>query len=140
MEDVISYLEKDLKFLLIRPNGTPAFHGPAEERLMKTLDVPDRQEFECLLQKLGSVHEKEVMFNLTEFVRRHHSRKVDDSKTRPYLANTQTIRAFFEQFKENAMPRTRLDMWKMLSRALIQYERILRGNYPNNIMRMRRLI
>lgn len=128
LEEVVSHLEKELKFLLIRPDGNPAVSGTLCERLMKTLDVPDQQEFEILLKKLASFPEKESMFHLTEFVRRHHSRKVDDTKTRPYLTDPQSIRDFFEQYKKNAVPRNRLDMWKMLSRALVQYETILRGN------------
>lgn len=128
-EDVMGHLEKELKFLLIRPDESPAVNGTRCERLMKTLDIPDQQEFETLLQKLGSIPEKEIMAQLTEFVRRHHSRNVDDTKTRHYLTDANSIRSFFERYGENAVPRNRLDMWKMLARALIQYERILRGTF-----------
>ena len=137
LDEVIQHLENELKFLLIRPDGNPTVSGTLCEQLMKTLDVPDLQEFETLLKKLASVPEKETMLHLTEFVRRHHSRKVHDAKTRPYLTDPQTIREFFEQFKKNALPRSRLDMWKMLARALVQYERILRGNSLSKLTHFR---
>lgn len=122
----MSRLENHVSFLV-----TDTFRqiGNVKERLMKMLDIPDENAFRVLLTSLKSVPDRYVIKELTLYVDRQQRRPVDLPETsRQYLSDPASIRAYFADFKETAMPKNRLDMWKMLARALIQYERILRGN------------
>lgn len=103
--------------------------GSTKERLMKVLDIPDETEFRVLLTTMRSVMDRDLVKELSSFIRHQQSRPADQPVTsRRYLMDPGTIRAHFSRFKETAVPKKRLDMWKMLARALIQYERILRGD------------
>lgn len=106
--------------------------GSTKERLMKALDLTDEQEFRALLTSILTVPDKDVMKELACFLHQQRSRPADQpASSRRYLVDAASIRAHFSLFKETAVPKTRMDMWKLLSRALIKYERILRGNKKN---------
>lgn len=99
-----------------------------KERLMKVLDVPDENAFRVLLTRMKSVPDRHVIKELTMYIDGQQRQPVDLPETsRSYLSDAASIRAFFSNLKSTAIPKNRLDMWKMLSRALIQYEQILRG-------------
>lgn len=103
--------------------------GSTKEKLMKVLDIPDETEFRVLLTTMRSVMDRDLVKELSSFIHHQQSRPADQPVTsRRYLMDAGTIRSHFSRFKETAMPKKRMDMWKMLARALIQYERILRGN------------
>jgi hypothetical protein len=117
-------LDKNLKFL----TDTVASVDNAKERLMKALDIPDEHEFRILLSAMRLVPDSDLMKELACYIHQQRSRPADQPvTTRFYLADVATIRSHFQLFKETAVPKKRLDMWKMLARALIQYEQILRG-------------
>lgn len=122
---MIDRLEKNLKFLTETvPNAESS-----KERLMKVFDIPDEHEFRILLKSMQKVPDSDIMKELACYIHEQRARPADQPATsRRYLVDAGTIRAHFALFKESAVPKSRLDMWKMLSRALIQYERILRGN------------
>jgi hypothetical protein len=125
LDKEIERLEKNLKFLT---DAVVCADNP-KERLMKALDFPDEHEFRVMLSSIRSVPDSELMKELACYVHLQRSRPADQPVTsRRYLTDAAAIRSHFELFKETAVPKKRLDMWKMLARALIQYERILRGN------------
>lgn len=130
LEEVINHLEKELRFLLTSNSDTTALDR--QEKLKKALDLPDDQEFRAILYGLASSSKRgcdsEVLKDLAQRIRMQRTQSVTDpATTRAYLADPISIRAHFGSFKETAVPRVRLDLWKMLSKALIQYERLLRG-------------
>ena len=128
--EVIDRLEKNLKFLT---ETVPNIEG-TKERLMKVLDIPDEHEFRLLLKTMQTVPDSEFVKELACYIHQQRARPADQPATsRLYLVDPATIRAHFSLFKETAVPKSRLDLWKMLSRALIQYERILRGNQFESI-------
>nr|CAH0109653.1 unnamed protein product [Daphnia galeata] len=123
LDKEIERLEKNLKFLT---DAVVCADNP-KERLMKALDIPDEHEFRVMLSSIRSVPDSELMKELACYVHLQRSRPADQPVTsRRYLTDAAAIRSHFELFKETAVPKKRLDMWKMLARALIQYERILR--------------
>lgn len=124
LEQVVVRLEKNLRFL----TDTISEVDSPKERLMKALDIPDEHEFHVLLTAMHSVPDSDILKELACYIQQQRSRPADQPvTTRRYLADAATIRNHFELFKETAVPKKRLDMWKMLARALVQYERILRG-------------
>ena len=128
LDQVMDRLEKDLGFLLMADGSDPP--KDRQERLKKALDLTDDQEFRAVLSNLRSIQPAKVTRELTERIGLQKSRKassLDPSAARAYLTDVSSIRAHFRRFKETAVPRVRLQLWAMLSRALIQYERILRG-------------
>ncbi|KZS13586.1 putative Dynein regulatory complex protein 1 [Daphnia magna] len=123
LEQVVVRLEKNLQFL----TDTISEVDSPKERLMKALDIPDEHEFHVLLTDMHSVPDSDILKELACYIQQQRSRPADQPvTTRRYLADAATIRNHFELFKETAVPKKRLDMWKMLARALVQYERILR--------------
>lgn len=124
-------LEKHLKFLVIDSQWNAA---TAKERLMKVFDITDESVFHSLLTRMRGIADCDLLKELACFVHQQQSRPADQPvSSRRYLTDVATIRAHFSQFKETAVPKKRLDMWKMLARALIQYEMILRGNHQSKL-------
>lgn len=132
LEEVMENLEKNLGFLLMtggQEEDPPVRPEERRERLRKALDLSDDQELRALLSSLRPVKPREVTNELARKIRSHKVQSVDPSTVRTYLTDASTIRAHFGRFKDTAVPPIRLRLWKMLSRALIQYERILRGKF-----------
>lgn len=124
-------LEKHLQFLVIDSQRNAA---TAKERLMKVFDITDESVFHSLLTRMRGIADCDLLKELACFVHQQQSRPADQPvSSRRYLTDVATIRAHFSQFKETAVPKKRLDMWKMLARALIQYEMILRGNHRSKL-------
>ena len=127
---MVKHLEKELKFLLVTNNEEEeASTANIEERLMKALDLPNQQEFQALLTRLDPGGKPgQMLRELALQITQQKDQSVDPVViARPYLIDVQHIRAHFAFLRDSAVPRHRIDLWKMLSRALIQYERILRG-------------
>ena len=129
LQQVVKHLERNLQFLLVAKEGGNEQQLPIEERLMKALDLTDQQEFQTLLTRLDSSgRPSEVLRELALQIRQQREQCVDPVvSARPYLIDAEHIRAHFAFLRDTAVPRHRLDLWKMLARALVQYERILRG-------------
>ncbi len=138
LQQVVKHLERNLQFLLVAKEGeaseTNEQQLPIEERLMKALDLTDQQEFQTLLTRLDPTgRPSEMLRELAFQIKQQKEQSVDPVvSARPYLIDADHIRAHFAFLRETAVPRHRLDLWKMLARALVQYERILRGTTNNN--------
>ena len=129
LQQVVKHLERNLQFLLVAKEGGNEQQLPIEERLMKALDLPNQQEFQALLTRLDPGGKPgQMLRELALQITQQKDQSVDPVViARPYLIDVQHIRAHFAFLRDSAVPRHRIDLWKMLSRALIQYERILRG-------------
>ena len=103
---------------------------------MKALDLPNQQEFQALLTRLDpGGRPGQMLRDLAVQITQQKDQSVDPVViSRPYLIDVQHIRSHFAFLRDSAVPRHRIDLWKMLSRALVQYERILRGNLIANII------
>ncbi len=129
-DQALNHIEKDLKFLMVNKDEEEAVGQSRRDRLKKALDVTDDQDFRSLMSGLGPTkNPAEITKELANRIRIQRTQSVDIAATRSYLTDAATIRTHFGRFKETAVPRARLELWKMLSKALIQYERILRGNF-----------
>ena len=129
LEGVVDYLEMDLQFLLkTEGDELPAAKDPADVKaqLMTALDVRSEREFQEMVDRLSYANPRTLVTQLRRFKQDQQSA----SRTPRGPLNPQRIRQHFDAVQQ-AVPKSRIDLWKMLSRALIRYERILQGRNLN---------
>lgn len=88
------------------------------------LNVRSEREFQEMLDRLSYANPRSLITQL----RRFKDQQKSASQTLRGPLNPQRIREHFTAVRE-AVPKTRIDMWKILSKALIRYERILQGEH-----------
>ena len=126
---MVDYLEMDLQFLLkTEGDELPAAKDPADVKaqLMTALDVRSEREFQEMVDRLSYANPRTLVTQLRRFKQDQQSA----SRTPRGPLNPQRIRQHFDAVQQ-AVPKSRIDLWKMLSRALIRYERILQGRNLN---------
>ena len=140
MDRVVDCLETDLQFMLKElGNATQEDRVQVKEQLKKVLPVnltrpqltqrchqvlnmSSEQDFLQMLDQLSYSKPGSLTSDLSHFKEGH---KCSSQSARAQLS-ARRIRQHFDGYRQ-VVPKSRIDMWKMLSRALIQYERILTG-------------
>ena len=87
------------------------------------LDLSSEQEYQSLLCQLMHSKPPSLMSDLAQYLDQRNGVSAD----RRDLLDGDEMRKHFQRYQET-VPKCRVDMWKMLSRALVHYERILQGD------------
>ena len=98
---------------------------------LQTLGLADDREFQEFLDEMSQCAPQTLLKDVIEYIRRR-VQPMDEyhMTTGCYLVSPACARHHFLSYKE-AIPQARIDLWNMLTRGLIEYERILKGKQIN---------
>ena len=152
LEDVVAQLEVDLRFLLDEGSGEESAKGrharPKRQKLcqqmmkvnfclkddanvfdkssrmtVQTLGLADEHEWQEFVDEMSRSTRSSLLKDVTLFI----EKKVNESSCkRSFLMDPAAARRHFHSYRD-VVPLARIDLWTMLTRALIEYERILKG-------------
>lgn len=90
----------------------------------QTLGLADEHEFQEFVDEMSrSATRSSLLKDVAAFI----DKKVNESSChRHFLKDPAAARQHFQNYKD-VVPLARIDLWTMLTRALIEYERILKG-------------
>lgn len=83
-------------------------------------------DFEDFIHKMSQSSAESRLNDITEYIRQRTQPVNECLASAAPFTGTEAAKQYFLQY-QHMIPKSRIDIWNMLSRALVEFERILKG-------------